>query len=463
MTAHVLCVDDVPANLRLLEANLQGEYYRVSLATSGEEALALALRDPPDIVLLDVMMPGLDGFATCRRFKEIPATEHIPIVMVTALSDPDDRVRGLECGADDFISKPVDAVTLFARLKALLRTKQVLDAWRLRVDTARALGLDPPARPPARLDGARALLLHESLSETAPIASALALDGMGLKHVVDGQAARMAIAHDGCDLVLLSLSLPGGEALRFASGLRAEAETRDMPLLMLADADQRDLMLRAFDLGVNDHLLRPLDGNELRARVRNQLRRMRYQTQLREDFDRSLEMAVTDTVTGLRNRRFALRHLEGRLLAGGPVAVVMADVDRFKSINDRFGHNIGDAALREVATRMQANMRGSDLLARHGGEEFIVILGATTPDDAIAVADRLRCAIAESMMALGAESVTVTASFGVAIGHSGIAPHTLIGAADAALYRAKENGRNRVEFAKAEDWAIAVRSVATPA
>ncbi|WP_237213718.1 response regulator, partial [Falsiroseomonas oryziterrae] len=151
MTARVLVVDDVAANRRLLEARLLNEYYEVALAGSGEAALETARRWSPDVLLLDVMMPGLDGYEVCRRLKADPATAHIPVVMVTALTDQAERVRGLEAGADDFLSKPVDDATLFARLRALLRVKQVLDAWRLRADTARDLGVEPPPSPAAAI------------------------------------------------------------------------------------------------------------------------------------------------------------------------------------------------------------------------------------------------------------------------------------------------------------------------
>ena len=456
MTGHVLVVDDVLANRKLLEAKLGREYYQVTLATGGEEAVALARAQAPDIILLDVMMPDMDGFETCRCLKALPETEHIPVVMVTALSDPDDRVRGLECGADDFLTKPVDDLTLFARLRALLRTKQVLDAWRLRAEAARGLGLEPPSRPPTGLTGSRALLLDERDAEVAPIAAALALDGVTLDHASSGEAAREAMADGACDLVLVSLSLPQGEALRFASSLRARMETREVPLLLLADDRQRDLVLRAFDLGANDHLLRPLDGNELRARVRNQIRRMRYQAQLRDDLDRSLELAVTDQLTGLRNRRYLMRHLAGQLASGGPVAALMLDVDRFKAVNDTYGHPAGDAVLREVATRLQGHLRGSDIVGRYGGEEFLVVMAAAEPDDAVAVAERLRHAVADLPVEVAGRTLPVTASLGVAFAHPGLKPETLIGAADAALYRAKAGGRNRVETAMAADWASAV-------
>ncbi|MFC7609480.1 response regulator [Teichococcus aestuarii] len=147
MSARILVVDDIAANLRLLEARLNAEYYEVALASSGPEALRRAEDWLPDVILLDVMMPGMDGYEVCRRLKANSVTAHIPVVMVTALVDPAERVRGLEAGADDFLSKPVDHATLFARLRALLRVKQVLDAFRLRAETANDLGFEPQPRP----------------------------------------------------------------------------------------------------------------------------------------------------------------------------------------------------------------------------------------------------------------------------------------------------------------------------
>src|SRR5438270_9832739 len=140
MTARVLVVDDMPVNVRLLEAKLSSEYFHVLSATSGAEALDKVRQELPDIVLLDVMMPGMDGFEVCRRMKRDPACAHIPVVMVTALDQPADRLAGLHAGADDFLTKPVDDVSMFARVRSLVRMKcmieefRVLEGTRLRVD-----------------------------------------------------------------------------------------------------------------------------------------------------------------------------------------------------------------------------------------------------------------------------------------------------------------------------------------
>lgn len=446
MTARILVVDDVPANCRLLEAKLLNEYYEVALAGSGPEALSIAVRWMPDVVLLDVMMPGMDGYEVCRRLKAQPATSHVPIVMVTALTDQAERVRGLQAGADDFLSKPVDDGMLFARLRALLRMKQVLDAWRLRAETARDLGIEAKDTPPPGVGGARALVVNADSLETERLAAVLGQDGLAVATCVDPAEAWALLLEQPHDVVLLSLSLDGGDALRFASRLRAEAATRDLPVLLIGDQAQKNLALRGFDLGANDHVLRPVDPNELCARVRNQVRRKQYQDMLRADLDRSLELAVTDPLTGLRNRRYVRRHLEGALRTAA-VTVLMLDVDRFKSVNDTHGHAAGDAVLREVSDRVRDHLRSADVVARYGGEEFLVVMSGADAEDGILVAERLRSAIAATPIAAEGQALEVTVSIGLASAAAGTLCDDLIAQADAALYRAKDKGRNRIEVA----------------
>ena len=454
MTARVLVVDDSAANRKLLEARLQDEYFEVVGAASGAEAITLAQRWSPDIILLDVLMPVMDGFEACRRLKAQPATAHIPVVMVTSLNDQHERVRGLDAGADDFLVKPVDQATLFARLRALLRVKQVLDAWRLRAETVRDLGFEPPSAPPEDFEGAKVLLLSDNAAEAAALSAALATDGMELEQYRDEKLvwARLQDPKAHYDLVLTSLPMPEGDPLRLASRLRAEAETRDLPLMLIADEEQRDLVLRAFELGASDHVLRPINEQELRARVRNQVRRRRYQLRLRAEFDRSLELAVTDALTGLRNRRYVFRHLESLLRAGTACGVLMIDVDRFKPLNDYYGHAAGDAALREVAARLREHVRASDVVARYGGEEFLVVMSGAGAEETAVIAERLRVAIGERPIDLGQAKLPVTVSIGSALSASNSEGETLIAAADSAMYRAKALGRNRVEAADEADW-----------
>ncbi|HWT51299.1 MAG TPA: response regulator, partial [Caulobacter sp.] len=150
MSARILVVDDIEANVRLLEAKLTAEYYEVTTAMDGPTALAIAARDLPDIILLDVMMPGMDGFTVCRKLKEDPNTRHIPVVLITALDGRADRIQGLESGASDFLTKPIDDVMLFARVRSLTRFKLVLDELRQREASGRRIGVI--AGVAARLD-----------------------------------------------------------------------------------------------------------------------------------------------------------------------------------------------------------------------------------------------------------------------------------------------------------------------
>jgi two-component system cell cycle response regulator len=448
MTARVLVVDDVAGNRALLEARLLSEYYEVATAASGPEALEVAGRWMPDVVLLDVVMPGMDGYEVCRRLKAAPATAHVPVVMVTALLDQAERVRGLEAGADDFLSKPLDDAALFARLRPLLRVKQAVDAWRLRAETARDLGLGQPLPPPSLIAGARVLAMAPS--DVEALRAMLALDGVHLEPAASPAEAWDRLAGGDFDLLLLDLGPEGGDALRLAARLRTEERLRGLPVLLMADAGQKALVLRGFDLGANDHLFRPVDPNELRARVRNQIRRRRYQERLRSDLDRSLEMAVTDPLTGLRNRRYVRRHLDG-VLRGAGAAVLLMDVDRFKAINDTHGHAIGDAVLQEVAARMRGQVRAADVVARYGGEEFLVVMAGTTAADVLAVAERLRAAVAAEPVVVDGLALPVTISIGVAVATQGMGAEQVLGAADAALYRAKRDGRDRVVLAEPPD------------
>ena len=216
MTARVLVVDDVPANVKLLEARLSAEYFDVITAMSGKEALTICERAECDLVLLDVMMPDMDGFEVCRRLKTNPATHHIPVVMVTALDQPSDRVRGLEAGADDFLTKPIPELALIARVRSLSRLKMVTDELRMRAVTSREIGIDRPERE-AVADagrGGRILIVDDRPASYERIAGVLAEE-----HTVEVEAnpneALFRAADGNYDLVIVSLGL--GELRRTAA------------------------------------------------------------------------------------------------------------------------------------------------------------------------------------------------------------------------------------------------------
>jgi two-component system cell cycle response regulator len=452
MTARVLIVDDVLANVKLLQARLTAEYFDVVTATSGAEALAIAEMTMPDIVLLDVMMPEMDGFEVCRRLKADLRTQDIPVIMITSLDSPTDRVQGLEAGADDFLAKPVDDVALLARVRSLVRLKMITDELRSRTATGQRMGIVEPLKfeDVDVIQRARVLLVDDQ-----PASSQRIGDIVGRLHdlVVEPDLGKaVGLASGGqFDLVVVSLNLAGADALRLCSHLRSIDLMRTVPILVLAEPDDSKRLARALDIGANDYLVRPIDRHELMARVRTQLRHRRYAEQLRADLERSVTMAVTDPLTGLHNRRFMESHLSTQIdhaIANGkPLSLILFDLDHFKAINDTHGHDAGDGILSEIGRIVLANVRGVDLGCRYGGEEFVVIMPGRDRETAFDIAERLRAVVADANFEspAGKAPLKVTISAGVAtLEGPEDSPLHLLRRADKALYEAKDAGRNRV-------------------
>jgi two-component system cell cycle response regulator len=451
MSARVLVVDDIPANVKLLEARLSAEYFDVVTAVNGAQALAICERAECDVVLLDVMMPDMDGFEVCRRLKSSPATHHIPVVMVTALDQPSDRVKGLQAGADDFLTKPVSDVALIARVRSLARLKMMTDELRMRAVTSRDIGIESPERDAVADTGLQGKIL---IVDDRP-ASAERIHGMLQgSHAVDIETdpneALFHAAEGSYDLVIISLALENFDGLRLCSQVRSLERTRNVAILAIADADNNTRLVRGLEIGVNDYLTRPIDKNELLARVRTQIRKKRYTERLRDNVQASIEMAITDALTGLFNRRYMETHVgtlvEQATSRGKPLTVLVLDIDYFKSINDSWGHDAGDDVLREFAVRIKKSIRGIDLACRYGGEEFVVVMPETDMAVATMVAERLRRRIASEPFPIqqGARTIEVTISIGIAALERDEDAAKVFKRADQALYRAKRDGRNRV-------------------
>ncbi len=449
MTARVLIVDDVPANVRLLQAKLEADYYEVLTATDGLAALQLAADSQPDIILLDVMMPGVDGYEVCRQLKANADTRHIPIILVTALDGREDRLSGLEAGADDFMTKPVDDVLLMARLQALVRLKQMVEDLRQREASSRRVGLIDQNLYQRQISATgNVLILDDNERQAERVMMQLGQDHRCGFETDPVRALKIAAGR--VDLVVLNMLSKSFDALRWVAQLRAQEATRQRPILAIVNADERKQMLKALELGVNDVIPRPIDMQELQARAKTQIRRKRYTDFLKNTLDRSLELAVTDPLTGLNNRRFLDHQLNTQVakhIKGGPgLSLLMLDIDFFKRINDGYGHDAGDEVLKEFARRLALNVRVIDMACRFGGEEFVVLMPETEGNDALNIAERVRTQVADEPFVLSdGRSLWVTVSVGVATSLGlGDSPESLLKRADAGVYEAKQSGRNRV-------------------
>ena len=424
----------------------------IAWASVGASQQPAGLAAAADVVLLDVMMPDMDGFEVCRRLKASPSTHHLPVIMVTALDQASDRVRGLEAGADDFLTKPVSDIALVARVRSLVRLKMMTDELRMRAVTSKEIGIENPARE-AIADtgkGGRVLIVEDRKASWERLAAMLEGD-----HEVEVEAepseALFRVADGGYDLVVVSLGLENFDGLRLCSQVRSLERTRNIPILAIAEAEDNARLMRGLEIGINDYLIRPIDKNELMARVRTQIRRKRYTERLRDNVQMSIEAAITDALTGLHNRRYMESHLatlvEQAHARGKPLTVLVLDMDFFKAVNDTHGHDAGDDVLREFALRLKKSIRGIDLACRLGGEEFVVVMPDTDMAVAGMVAERLRRRIAAEPFPIhkGERKVEVTISIGLAaLGGPDDTAAAVLKRADQALYRAKRDGRNRV-------------------
>jgi two-component system cell cycle response regulator len=372
--------------------------------------------------------------------------------MVTALDQATDRLAGLEAGADDFLTKPGSDLVLIARVRSLVRLKMMTDELRMRAVTSKEIGLANPARE-AVADtgrGARILIVDDRQTSWERMAHSLSQE-----HIIDIETeprqAVFQVAEKPFDLAIVSLGLESYDGLRLCSHIRSLERTRNLPLLAIAEADDNTRLMRGLEIGVNDYLIRPVDHNELLARVRTQVKKKRYAERLRDNVQMSIEAAITDALTGLHNRRYMENHLgtlmEQAIMRCRPLSILILDIDFFKAVNDTHGHSAGDEVLEEFARRLKKAVRGIDLACRYGGEEFVVVMPDTDIAMATAVAERLRRRIAAEPFPINrnARTAKVTISIGIAAMRSSEdKPAEIIKRADQALYRAKREGRNRV-------------------
>ena len=455
MSGRILVVDDIATNRLVLQAKLSSAYFEVLLAENGEQALELAARELPDIVLLDVQMPGIDGYEVCTRLKQDVRTAHIPVVMITAANEQCERVRGFEAGADDFLNKPINDMTLFTRVRNLLRVKIMFDELKMRESTTQELGLSEllDLRDLKNQSGSVMLApnsYEQGVSWMEPMQNRLPYDVYASYGEL--QASKDAKTHTP-DAFIISQNLDGGgDGLRLVSMLSANPETRRAAIILVVEDGRNETAAKGLEVGASDYIFAPFDSNEMMARLGSQMRRKKYSDLLRSNVQDSLRMAVIDPLTGLYNRRYALQHMD-RIAdrsaeTGLPFTTMMMDLDFFKLVNDTHGHGAGDEVLKEFARRLQENLRGVDLVARLGGEEFMVVMPDTNQTEAGFAAERLRKAIDNRQFKLpDGRKIPVTVSIGVAFGLAHDMSQTaLLEQADKALYEAKSNGRNQVSY-----------------
>ncbi|WP_460274944.1 diguanylate cyclase [Celeribacter sp. ULVN23_4] len=453
MAGRILIADNVPTNRIILKVKLASAFYNVSQATSGACAIAQARAERPNLILLDSDLGDISGFEACARLKADPATAHIPVAILTPPRNSGAKIAALKAGADEVLSKPLDELTLSARVRALMRASATSEELRRHNETARALGFSEAQN---HYDTPGKIALVGTSTEEA-MQWRTRLKGLIHDEITLERADRLleSIYHgEAADLYVISIRAGGGDGLRLVSDLRARISTRNAGIIVVHERQDRREALMALDLGANDLITRDADIEELVLRLRSQMRRKKEADLLKRALDEGLHLATHDKLTGLYNRHYALPRLEkiakDAHKNGQPFALMLLDIDCFKLVNDTWGHAIGDTVLTEVARRLSDNLRGMDLVSRYGGEEFLICMPMTDLAHARSVAERLRSEICALPAARAPNGTPVTVSVSIGLAMGGATDESipdidaLLTIADRALYAAKAEGRNQV-------------------
>lgn len=458
MQGTILILDGVSTNRIMLKVQLSAAWYRVVQADSLNGLIPLVRRIRPDLILCATKLSDGDVTEVSARLRSDEELAGIPVIAVTPQIDANARLRLLAAGIDDVLSQPVDDVVLLARIRSLIRAHSSAQDI-CQQATMQSSGFAEPVSEfsgPLRADVA---FVTQTPGAGAVWRARMKGHVRHRLHLHKVEAMQKLLSDSPPDAIVVELRNKE-TGLRLLADLRARNTTRNAAVIAVTNPADPHLAADALDLGADDALPSGFCVEELSLRLDTQLRRKARLDRYRESVRNGLKAAFTDPMTGLHNRRHALPELH-RIAreaseTGNSFAVMMVDLDHFKHINDRYGHATGDAVLIETARRLRGQLRPHDMIARVGGEEFLIVLPATSRREALGIADRMCQTIngEEFHIADQTAPIGVTTSIGVVVARiqnsSSCAPtrHVprLIEQADKALYEAKDAGRNQVSF-----------------
>jgi two-component system cell cycle response regulator len=452
----ILVVDDEALNVKLLSARLGTFGYHIMKAYSGFEALEIVEARGPDLILLDIMMPGMDGYEVLGKLKENDRTKFIPVVLITALDGKDEKTRGLEAGADEFLNKPVNATELETRVRSLLRMKKYKEQLTVRIEAEDNFGSSEKNHATdERGEHLPTVLVVEDDPKDADIIAGH-LDEMPLNMMMagTGSEAIKILEEEKIDLVILDLLLPDRDGIDICRWIKENDSRATMQVVIVTTLDDLKVKIRGIEEGADDYFVKPFNPQEIKARVTALLKKKSFMDRLSARASNAMKAAITDRLTGVYNHAFFKHALDlevkRSLRHNDEMALLIVDIDDFKKINDTFGHPAGDRALATFGEILKAAVRDVDIVARYGGDEFVAILPYSGRQAALRVAERLQSMLRSRTVELaGLErpECGITASIGIAVfPENGLNADTLKDVADSALYHAKKQGKNKTCF-----------------
>ena len=452
----ILIVDDDPTSLKILESMLPADRYNVTKANSGEKALEFAFDKPPDLILLDIMMPGIDGYEVTRRIKKDKRTKDVPVIIITSLEESESKLRGMEEGAEELLSKPVHSTELLARVSSMLRLKEYRDQLTIRMLSGKSFGILSKQHGEAQIKEAelpRILIVEDTDVDAKIIENALEGEPFRLSKITKGKEVFSFVNQQKTDLILLDILLPDMNGFEICR--RLKNDHRDIQVVIVTCLDDLESKIKGVELGADDFLVKPIIGRELKARIKTLLEKKIHLDSLRTHYEEALGRSQLDWLTGLYNHGYFQQFLRYELVRsikqGFPVSLIMIDVDNFKNYNDTLGHSAGDAILREMGQVVRNSIREVDFAARYGGDEFAIVLPYVYRENAIIVAERIHRALTSHEF-FHDESIKLenpTVSVGIAIFPEEASNKAdLIVQADSMLYLAKQNGKNQYRISE---------------
>jgi len=441
MSGRILIIDSVATHRIVLKAKLASAQYDVETCATCEEAETMMQDRRPDLVLVNLSDQTEDRYEFCRELRGSPDGDGVAIVGVSVADTSRARFAALDAGADDVLPHQVSDAFMQARIRSLLRRRNVGLEWQMREETSKVLGFEDGRGP--FMPRAHIAVLSDNATSGAQIAEMLQNSPeFGVRVTTTAGAIGVEDNPSQNDLFIID------------GTLQSRPKGLLFQLIVVLPKGQQSTAAMLLDLGADDVVFDDVSPQELDLRAHALVSHKEQLDHLRDRVKTGLRAAVTDSLTGLYNRRYAENHLkrvaEQAEASGRSYAVMVVDIDHFKAINDTYGHKAGDLVLIEIAKRFNTNFRAIDLLARIGGEEFLVAMPNTAIDQAQIAAERLRALVTETPFDIGEAhpKIRVTVSVGVAverdeeIGMSTL--DTLVVRADEALYKSKAMGRNMV-------------------
>ena len=448
--SKILVVDDEPLNVKLLTAMIPSDQYDTASAFSGNEALRLVRDFQPDLILLDIMMPGLNGYDLTRILKSNTESRDIPVVLITAFRGSEYEIKGLEAGADEFLNKPVNKTELLTRAKSLIRLRQYKEQLKSRTCSIKSVTHKKKAKnclDNEELDLPTILIVEDNKVDARLIQRYLHGEPYQIKLAGNGEEAISRSQQERIDVLLLDLLLPGKNGFEVCRTLKEGEKTQNIQIVAITGLSDLESKLKGIELGVDDYLVKPVNMHVLRTRVKSLVKKKALLDRLCDRYEMAVHSAITDKLTGLYNRRYFDYFLDFEVKRSSrqnvSLALLMMDIDNFKNINDSMGHLFGDKILNKLGDIVKAAIRETDLAARYGGEEFAIVMSHTGLEQAIEIAERIRKSIKACNFDI--ENFFTTISIGIALYPTDSnSLQELLSNADRALYRAKHNGKNRV-------------------